>query len=165
MTLRMLSIENRRLNTIHETIHLQQDHCFYKMLNKGTTKVFPLKSYGLFAVRDGLTILSSFALKEQLQAHLESAHGMKHRNADLAASFAVPIAAQFLSSPLHIWAMDLPNRPTASAWSRLATVASSYTSVLSGRVLRILPAFGLGTYINDVTKEAFYAHNGVPYVK
>ena len=90
---------------------------------------------------------------------------MAHRNADLAASFAVPIAAQFLSTPLHIWAMDLPNRPTASPLARLAAVAASYSSVLTGRVMRILPAFGLGTYVNDVVKESFFDYNDVPYVK
>lgn len=135
------------------------------MLNKGTAKVFPLQSYGLMALRDGLTITSSFVFKQQLQDHLERTHGMAHRDADLAASFAVPIAAQLLSTPLHIWAMDLPNRPAASAGARLAAVAGAYSSVLAGRVMRILPAFGLGGYINDVVKESFFAYNDVPYVK
>lgn len=117
------------------------------------------------ALRDGLTITSSFVFKQSLQEHLERAHEMPHRHADLAASFAVPLAAQLLSTPLHIVAMDLPKRPTASAWCRMAAVASGYSSVLTGRVMRILPAFSLGSWINDEVKEASYGYNGVPYEK
>jgi hypothetical protein len=131
------------------------------MFQQGAPTVLPLPSYGLMALRDGLTITSSFVFKVQLQEHLEE-QGMAHRDADLAASFAVPIAAQLFSTPLHILAMDLPKRPGASAGSRLAAVASGFASVLTGRVMRILPAFGLGSYINDCVKESFFAHNGVP---
>lgn len=36
---------------------------------------------------------------------------MTHRNADLAASFAVPMLAQLFSTPLHILSLDLYSRP------------------------------------------------------
>jgi hypothetical protein len=143
-----------------------KDYWFYAMFTPGgAPKALPLPSYGLMALRDGLTITSSFVFKAQLQEHLERAHGMAHRTADLAASLTVPLAVQFLSTPLHVLAMDLAKRPGASAASRLAAVASGYTSVLAGRLLRIMPAFGLGSYINDVVKESFYLHNGLPYEK
>lgn len=113
------------------------------------------------ALRDGLTITSSFIFKAQLQEHLEE-QGMAHRDADLVASFAVPVSAQLLSTPLHILAMDLSKRPGAAAGARLAAMASGYATVLTGRVMRILPAFGLGGFINDMIKESFFAHNDVP---
>lgn len=98
------------------------------------------------------------------QQHME-AQGMHHRTADLLSSLTVPLAAQLVSTPLHIWAMDLTKRTTASVWSRMAAVAAGYTSVLTGRAMRILPAFSVGTYINDVVKESFFEYNNVPYEK
>lgn len=84
---------------------------------------------------------------------LQDKHGLSHRHADLAASFAVPMAAQLLSTPLHILSLDLYSRPSAPARARLALIAEGYRSVVFGRVMRILPAFGLGGFLNDVIKE------------
>lgn len=147
------------INT-HQSTH--QDRHFYRLF--GLAKRFPVQSFALFALRDGLTITSSFVFRDMLMERME-AQGVAHRTADLAASLTVPLAAQLVSTPLHIWAMDLPSRPTASAWSRLAAVAAGYSSVLTGRAMRILPAFSIGTYINDVVKESFWEYNGVPYEK
>lgn len=142
-----------------------QDHNFYRLFGPAK-KRYPILSYALLALRDGLTITSSFVFRDMLIERMEAGGlGMTHRQADLAASLSVPLAAQLVSTPLHIWAMDLPSRPTASVWSRLAAVAAGYISVLSGRALRILPAFSIGTYVNDVVKESFWEYNGVPYVK
>jgi len=44
---------------------------------------------------------------------------------------------------------------SVSAASRLAEVSKGYFSVCSGRILRIIPAFGLGGFINDMIKESF----------
>ena len=44
---------------------------------------------------------------------------------------------------------------SVSAASRLAEVNKGYFSVCSGRILRIIPAFGLGGFINDMIKESF----------
>jgi hypothetical protein len=54
------------------------------------------------------------------------AHGIRPRNADLAASFAVPMLAQIPSTPLHILSLDL--------YSRRRCVAGGVWGVWSGSV-------------------------------
>ena len=39
--------------------------------------------------------------------------------------------------------------------NRMAEIGKGYFSVSFGRMLRIIPAFGVGGYINDVIREAF----------
>jgi len=39
-------------------------------------------------------------------------------------------------------------------------VVKGYMSVCSGRVMRIIPAFGVGGYLNDRVKESFVEKEG-----
>jgi hypothetical protein len=59
-------------------------------------------SFALFALRDGLTITSSFVIKNTVKDKLEAEHGYSKNSADLIASFSVPMIAQLFSTPLHI---------------------------------------------------------------
>ena len=58
-----------------------------------------------------MTVTASFVLKNDVRDWLEAEHGMKHRNADLLASFATPMAAQIFSTPFHIMSLDIFSRP------------------------------------------------------
>lgn len=59
-----------------------------------------------------------------------------------------------VNAPFHMLALDLCARPGAAWASRAATVARSYTSIASGRALRIIPAYGIGGFLNDCIREA-----------
>jgi hypothetical protein len=130
-----------------------KDKEYAKLQNKAAAK-FPAISYGMFAIRDGMTVTASFVLKNNVRDYLESEYQMKHRNADLLASFATPMVAQIFSTPFHILSLDIFSRPEVAWANRLANVAKNYFSVTSGRVFRIIPAFGIGGFINDTVKEA-----------
>jgi hypothetical protein len=68
--------------------------------------------------------------------------------------------AQLPSTPLHILSMDLYARQNATWGSRMAEVAKGYKSVTTGRIMRIIPAFGMGGFINDVrTHTHTYTHS------
>jgi hypothetical protein len=114
---------------------------------------FPATSYKLFALRDGLTITSSFVVKNNFKEFLENAHGLSENKADFIASFSVPMVAQLISTPIHIYSLDIYNRPDADFVSRINNIKASYKSVCFGRILRIIPAFGIGGYINDRLKQ------------
>ena len=126
-----------------------KDREYAKIFNQ-TRIQFPLTSYGLFAVRDGLTIGSSFILKKDVITYLEKY--MTHNIADLVASFAVPMAAQIVSTPIHIYAIDIFQRPNDSFKQRMDHMKRLYMSVCSGRIIRIIPAFAVGGFINDMIK-------------
>ncbi|EWM23584.1 hypothetical protein Naga_100266g4 [Nannochloropsis gaditana] len=131
-----------------------KDRAFARMMKKSASS-FPLSSYLLFGIRDGMTVTSTFVLKNTVRDHLVEDLSFRPRYADIAASFAVPMLAQIPFTPLHILAMDLYVRKDATWLSRLQEIKSGYRNVLLGRVMRIVPAFGVGGVVNDMVKEAF----------
>ena len=74
------------------------------------------------------------------------------------ASFGVPMFAQLFSTPLHILAMDIFDNPVSNFKNRMAAISKGYASVCSGRMLRIIPAFGVGGFINDWVNEKLAGH-------
>jgi len=128
---------------------------FYQTKNMDN---FPKISYGLFAIRDGLTIISSFNLKHKARHVLQDEYGYSHNQAELIASFGVPMFAQLFSTPAHILALDIFDNPVSTMKNRMSAIAKGYFSVCSGRVLRIIPAFGMGGYINDWVNEKLAGH-------
>lgn len=135
-----------------------KDKEYAKFYQTKSTANFPKISYGLFALRDGLTIISSFNIKHKARHVLQDDYGFSHTNAELIASFGVPMFAQFFSTPLHILAMDIYDNPVSSFKNRMSAIAKGYGSVCSGRMLRIIPAFGMGGYINDWVNEKMAGH-------
>jgi hypothetical protein len=125
----------------------------YANLYGTPSTTFPRASYALFAMRDCLTITSSFVLKHDFKTYLQEQCGLSRTSADAAASFMVPMAAQLVSSPLHVVALDLYQRPSVEAGARWDIVKKQFVSTCTGRVLRVIPAFGIGGFVNDMLKE------------
>lgn len=114
----------------------------YARLFDQQKKHFPRISYGLFAIRDSMTIGSSFILKKDVTHLLDSY--MPHNTADFFSSLVLPMTAQLFSTPIHILAIDYYQRPDASMKERLQLIKTMYGSICSGRVLRVIPAFCAG---------------------
>ena len=129
-----------------------KDREYAKLFNQPERK-FPKISYGMFAIRDAFTIGASFIIKKDVINYLEK-NGMSHSLADLTACFVVPMAAQLFSTPVHIWALDIYQRPTDTWKQRWNHMIQLYPSVCTGRMIRIIPAFGIGGYINDMIRPA-----------
>lgn len=127
-----------------------KDRQYAKLFNQPEHK-FPKLSYGLFAIRDACTIGASFIVKKDFIRYLEK-HGWSHNLADLTACFIVPMSAQIVSTPVHIWSFDIYHRPHDGWKQRLEHIVRLYPTVCLGRMLRIIPAFGVGGYINDMIR-------------
>ena len=54
-----------------------------------------------------------------------------------------------------------PQQHSAPFRLRMQAVSKGYASVCSGRVLRIIPAFGVGGFLNDMVKEAWEEKKGL----
>jgi hypothetical protein len=67
-------------------------------------------------------------------------------------SATVSMAAQLLSTPLHLLSMDLYRFPERT-WRERFPLVHAYPAVCIGRMLRILPAFGGGGYLNEQGKR------------
>ena len=50
-------------------------------------------------------------------------------------------------------AFDVFQTPQCSAIERVRRIRAGYSSVLMGRMLRTIPAFGLGGFMNDMLRK------------
>jgi hypothetical protein len=126
-----------------------KDIYYSKLFQTKYTK-FPLRSYILFGMRDSLTIAASFAFKKDLLLYIEKY--VRHNIADLIASFVLPISAQLISTPIHILAIDLYQNPNMMWKERFSHIRRLYWSVCIGRMTRVVPAFCIGGFANDMIR-------------
>ena len=61
---------------------------------------------------------------------------------------------QLFSTPLHLFGLDLYNRPNISLTERFSFIRTQYFKTAVARMSRILPAFGIGGIINRYTRIA-----------
>lgn len=59
-----------------------------------------------------------------------------------------PAGIQIFSTPLHLWGLDLYNRPGAGWRDRVARVRRDWFASGLARMARIIPAFGIGGLVN-----------------
>ncbi|CAD7942564.1 unnamed protein product [Amoebophrya sp. A25] len=71
------------------------------------------------------------------------------------AQLTCPMLIQIISTPLHLTALDLYNRPGHPFLSRATFVGSQYLGAMTLRMSRIAPAFGFGGVGNRALREYF----------
>lgn len=112
-----------------------------------------VKSMGLFGVRDSMTILASFSLPPIIAQHLKKKFNLQEGHANKISQLICPVAMQIFSCPLHLYGLDIYNRPDTSAkiytsGERISFIKQEYLKTTLARMARILPAFGFGGVIN-----------------
>jgi hypothetical protein len=119
------------------------------------TKIYPFhwKPYGLFAIRDMMTIGSSFILKKDTTEFLVKTCHLPANISDFISSLSLPIIAQIFSTPIHIFSIDMIQRPKMLWQERIRHIQKIYWGVCLGRIVRVIPAFGLGGFLNDMIKK------------
>jgi hypothetical protein len=110
----------------------------------------------LFALRDSITIGSTFVVKKDLVHYLHHDQHIAYPAADFISSFSLPIVAQLLSTPLHILSMDYYQRPRATTMDRVSHIYRLYPAICTGRMLRVVPAFCFGSFLNDILRSSRY---------
>lgn len=103
----------------------------------------------LFGIRDGITVSSSFALKQDVCHYFEKNYNMKHNVVDGIASFALPMCVQLLSSPIHIVAIQIASGKYIGWKDAWKEIRKNYKATCYGRIIRVIPAFGVGGIVND----------------
>lgn len=117
------------------------------------TRMIPKASYALFAMRDSLTIFASFNLPPLIAPLLPISEEVERSVGRVSvAQFLAPAGIQLLSTPLHLWGLDLYNRPMGNGtpWrTRVAKVGRDWLGSSVARMCRIVPAFGVGGVVNS----------------
>ncbi len=135
---------------------IQKDIAFAHLFGTKAPTALPKPSLALFAIRDSHTVAASFLLPPVIGAWMEE-KGMvsKRAHGEFIAQLLAPSAVQLISTPYHLIALDLYNRPTGTVtWAdRWALVREKYNVSVAARVGRILPAFGVGGVANRHLRE------------
>ncbi|KAF4445122.1 hypothetical protein F53441_10964 [Fusarium austroafricanum] len=139
---------------------IYKDQVFVRMFGPPgvVPRPVPLASYTLFALRDCLTIFASFNVPPLLGLYLDKrfSEEMKKRVSGLyAAQFLAPAMVQFISTPMHLFGLDLYNRQATGPGGAVVTMRDRLDLVRRNwfissvaRICRIVPAFGVGGVVN-----------------
>eukprot|EP00977_Amphora_coffeiformis_P002953 scaffold568_cov160-Amphora_coffeaeformis.AAC.10 len=115
----------------------------------------PFRTIGLFAFRDMATMYATFYTAPQIARYIRREYGVERNTAELSCALGIPALAQILTAPLHIHAMDYYNVRSATLSERWATIRREFGTVSFARGVRILPAFGIGSFSNNKFREFF----------
>ena len=147
------------VSAVNMSLCLYKDSQFTKMFSSpspaGAVKAaVPAASYALFAIRDSLTVFASFNLPPLIAPMLPkfSKEVEARFSRQSAAQFLAPAGMQLFSTPLHLWGLDLYNRPAGNGvgWQkRVMRVSRDWFGSSLARMGRIVPAFGAGGVINN----------------
>jgi hypothetical protein len=138
------------------TLSVLKDKAYARMFGVGIPRgrPLPLKSYGLFATRDSMTILASFTLPGILGRKMTKEFGMDPSSAENLAQLLAPCMMQLFSCPLHLSGLDLYNREHATKAERMGFIQQEYFKTAAARIARIFPAFGVGGVVNKYVRKA-----------
>ncbi len=135
------------------TLSVLKDKAFARMFGTGDPKPMTIKSMGLFATRDSMTILASFSLPGIISAHMQKEMSFGKTSADTLSQLLTPVSMQILSTPLHLLGLDIYNRAEASGAERKEFIRKEYIKTTLARMARIFPAFGVGGVVNKYVRK------------
>jgi hypothetical protein len=140
-----------------------RDSVFAREFSSGTPKhATPMRTIGLFAVRDASTMYATFYAAPKAAVYLQEHYGVAQYPAEFSMALAIPVATQIVTAPFHIHAMDFYAKPDASTADRWTTIKNEFAKVSFARGFRILPAFGIGSFSNNRFREYLIRHEWDP---
>lgn len=167
------------VSAISTALTVYKDSCLTQMFGAvavaAKPRPVPPISYVLFTLRDVLTIYGCFVCPPILAARLETLPaGVKDQFRFLdqpeararVSQLMLPVMVQLVSTPIHLLALDLYNRPASERRAldvadRVARVGRDLPAAVPTRMLRILPAFGVGGVLNTEIRAGLRKRLGV----
>jgi hypothetical protein len=121
------------------SLGLLKDRQFARMFGTGSPRAVPLPIMVLFSTRDAMTVAFSFNIPPHIAKYMPENPVMSKAST---AQFLAPAACQLLSTPLHLFGLDLYNRggKQVTFWSRMGEVRRHYVQSAAARMCRIIPA-------------------------
>lgn len=134
------------------------DRAFAQMFGTGPIRPVPSLCYGLWLVRDIITMGCVFSLPPVIAQRLQGQGlGLSERTAALASQVAVPVISQAPATALHLTGLDLYNRGSVSLQQRISFVQAEFGKTLGARVLRGLVPYCVGAVINREIRVVAHA--------
>lgn len=144
-------------STANLSLCLYKDSQFTKLFGTVSPRPVPPVTYGLFALRDCLTIFASFNLPPLIAPSLPlSEAAEKYVSRASTAQFLAPAAIQLISTPFHLLGLDYYNRNGGTTLKdRFDVVKKNWMTSSFARMCRIVPAFGVGGVVNGNLRKRF----------
>ena len=133
---------------VNTTLSLLKDKALTQRLGHGEARKFPIPALGLFFTRDIIAMASAFTIPPILGKFIEKKWGYSETTSLRIAQLTSPVIVQIVATPIHLLGLDLYNRTGVSMSDRLKYLKKFYASSVSLRMLRFLPAYGIGGVVN-----------------
>lgn len=124
----------------------------------GGIRRMPLNVCAAFLLRDAFTIFGSFTLADMLSAYIPNSLAHNPHAKSILSQLVVPALTQLVAAPVHLFGLDLYNRPHAvPVLERLSHIRRDMPSTVAARCLRLVPAFGIGCIMNRELRSFFHS--------
>jgi hypothetical protein len=124
-----------------------KDGYFTKMFGNVSMHKVGVTSYLCYAIRDSSTVFASFVLPKYWSQAFSN-QGLSETKSKVLGQLLSPCFMQFFSTPLHLYGIDIYNRPSKLMSERITFIKREYIKTVSARIGRIFPAFGIGGVAN-----------------
>eukprot|EP00962_Isochrysis_galbana_P007089 scaffold1906_cov106-Isochrysis_galbana.AAC.20 len=130
---------------------ITKDAIFARWFGAGdsATRLMPRATFGLFAVRDTLTIAAAFTVPSMVAAAIVRSGRMEEARAAEAAQLISPMGMQLICTPIHLMALEAFNKPDASLADRARSAAGIFPQSTLARMGRFCAAYGIGGLLNS----------------
>ncbi len=148
---------------VNSATSMMKDKFYASQFNGAVNKnlKLPLISFGMWGIRDCTTIASSFILPNHVGDMLHTYSDLDRGTAKTLSQIVCPVVAQFVAAPVHILGLDFFNRPltnlsmSAAFVERMRFQYNNFVSILTVRIARVAPAYGLGGVGNNYLRDSF----------
>jgi hypothetical protein len=131
-----------------------KDKAYIQHFGASQAKVFPATTLALLFFRDIITVASAFTLPQIFAKSLESKLGVSERGSLTIAQLASPLLVQVIVTPLHLFGLDIYNREGKKFGDRVKYLKGLYSNTLGMRMVRFMPAYGIGGIINNELRKS-----------
>jgi hypothetical protein len=150
---------------VNSASSLLKDRTYARMFGTNSVKSsMPRMTYALWMTRDLTVVGSAFILPDLVSGKIADAYGMDEKKALNLCQLTLPIATQFVAGPLHFMGLDLYNRNLdTKTWGeaivdRSRSLYRGFASVVTARIARIVPGYGVGGVFNTRFRDAWRDH-------
>lgn len=126
---------------------IAKDRAFAQMFGTSVPSNVPMGAYAAWLSRDFLSMGVFFTLPPLVGAKL-APYMQSEEQATNAAQVVLPLAVQFISTPLHLLGYDVYNNPKNSVAQRFTFLQKDYLKNVSIRMVRMAPPWSFGTIAN-----------------
>jgi hypothetical protein len=152
-----LPIQNLLITFAANTVcGILKDKAYIQHFGVAQQRKFPVASLGLLLLRDIITVASAFTLPPIFADQIYLRFDVSERTSRTIAQLATPLLVQIVVTPLHLLGLDLYNRQGLKLSQRAGYLKTLYPNALGMRMIRFLPAYGIGGVINNELRQTLW---------